>query len=71
LLVIADDPDAASVAISKAREEITLVFNGRLAPIVKTRGEINARPRTRLLSSILEGYVHVSGKDLKEIVERG
>lgn len=70
LIVITDDLDAASGALSKAREEITLVFNGRLAPILKTRREIKARPMTRLLTSILEGYIQVSGKDLKEIAER-
>lgn len=70
LLVISDDLDAASTHISKAREEVTRVFNGRLSPLIMTRSEIRARARSRLLASILESYIHVAGKDLKEIVER-
>ncbi|HEV8386543.1 MAG TPA: nucleotidyltransferase domain-containing protein [Nitrososphaera sp.] len=70
LLVISDDLDVASTPISKAREEVTRVFNGRLSPLIMTRSEIRARARSMLLASILESYIHVAGKDLKEIVER-
>jgi predicted nucleotidyltransferase len=69
LLVISDDLDAASPPISKAREEVTRVFNGRLSPLIMNRSEIRARARRLLLASILESYIHVAGKDLKEIVE--
>ena len=70
LLVISDNFDAASTAMSKAREEVSRVFNGRLSPIVMTRSEIRSRARSMLLASILESYIHVAGRDIKDLVER-
>ena len=70
LLVVSDNFDAANTAISKAREEVTRVFNGRLSPLVMTRSEIRSRARSKLLASIVESYIHVAGRDLKSLIER-
>jgi predicted nucleotidyltransferase len=70
LLVISDDFDAAIIVISKAREEATRVFNGRLAPLIMTKSESRTRTKSILLASILESYIQIAGKDLKELVEK-
>lgn len=70
LLVISDNFDAASTAISNAREEVTRVFNGRLSPLVMTRREIRSRAKSTLRASILESYIHVVGRNVKDLVDR-
>lgn len=70
LLVITDNFDSSSTAISRAREEVTHVFNGRLSPLVMTRSQIRSRAKTMLVASILENYIPVAGRDIKDLVER-
>jgi predicted nucleotidyltransferase len=69
LLVISDNFDASSTAISRAREEVTRVFNGRLSPLVMTRSGIRSRAKSALVASILENYMHVAGRDIKDQID--
>lgn len=68
LLVISNDFEAASSIVSKAGEEISLVFNSRLSPIIMNEKELTSKKNDRLINSILNGYVVVVGRDLKEMI---
>jgi predicted nucleotidyltransferase len=70
LLVICKSPEAALDIISKANEEVGSVFNGRLSPLIMTSNEFNSRTRRAFVKSIMESYIHVAGRDLREIAER-
>lgn len=69
LLVITDDFEAASVVVSRASEEVAAVFNGRLSPLILSQRDLKAKARTEFIESVLEDYVHVAGKDLKELIK--
>ncbi|HEV8387919.1 MAG TPA: nucleotidyltransferase domain-containing protein [Nitrososphaera sp.] len=68
LLVISNDFEAASMLTSKAREEISSVFNSRLSPLIMSERELIAKKNGRLVRSILSSYIAVAGKDLAEII---
>jgi predicted nucleotidyltransferase len=70
LLVVSDDHEAASSAVAKAMEEIALVFNGRLSPLIMNERELKSKGNSRLASSILDNYILVAGRDPREMVER-
>jgi len=70
LLVISNDFEAASSIASKVRQEISLVFNSLLSPLIMNERELISKKNDRLISSILEGYTVVAGTDPKEIIEK-
>lgn len=67
LLVISNDFDAANMQIAKAQEEVSLIFNGRLSPLVLSEQEFMAKRNSQLVRSILSGYMQIVGKDLSEM----
>ena len=70
LLVISNDFEAASGFTSKAREEISSVFNSRLSPLIMSERELVAKKNDRLLRSILSSYIVIAGKDLTKMIEK-
>ena len=70
LLVISNDFEAASGFTSKAREEISSVFNSRLSPLIMSERELIAKKNDRLLRSILSSYIVIAGKDLTKMIEK-
>ena len=70
LLVISNDFDAAGGFTSKAREEISSVFNSRLSPLIMSERELVAKKNDRLLRSILSSYIVIAGKDLTKMIEK-
>jgi predicted nucleotidyltransferase/DNA-binding MarR family transcriptional regulator len=68
LLIISNDFDAASTLASKAKEDVALIFNGRLSPIIMTEGEMKAKKDSSLVRSIAASYILVAGKDLKDVI---
>jgi predicted nucleotidyltransferase len=70
LLVICKSPDAALDLVSKANEEVSSVFNGRLSPLVMSMKEFKSKEKGLLVKSILESYIHVAGRNLRTIAGR-
>jgi predicted nucleotidyltransferase len=70
LLLISNDFEGASGFTSKAREEISSVFNSRLSPLIMSESELMAKKNDRLVRSILSRYIVIAGKDLMEIIEK-
>lgn len=68
VLIISNDFEAAGEFVSKAREEISFVFNSRLSPLMMSERELLAKKNDRLVSSILHDYITIKGKDLKEVI---
>ena len=68
VLVISNDFEAASWFTSKAREEISSIFNSRLSPLIMSERELLAKKNGRLVSSILHNYLPIKGRDLKEVI---
>jgi predicted nucleotidyltransferase len=71
LLIISNDFDAASALVSKAKEDVALIFNGRLSPIIMTEEELRAKKDDRLVRSISASYIPVAGKDIKDLTGNG
>jgi len=70
LLVISKDFDSATAIVSKAQEEVSLIFNSRLSPMILSEKELRAKKRDRLVRSIISSHTTVAGEDLKELIER-
>ncbi|HKZ61932.1 MAG TPA: nucleotidyltransferase domain-containing protein [Nitrososphaera sp.] len=68
VLVISNDFEAASGFTSKAREDISSIFNSRLSPLIMSERELLAKKNDRLVSSILHNHIIIKGKDLKEVI---
>ncbi|MEO9295341.1 MAG: nucleotidyltransferase domain-containing protein [Nitrososphaera sp.] len=68
LLVVSDDFEGATTLVSRARDSVARVFNGRLSPLVMSRKELVTKKDGPLLRSIRENYIHVAGKDLSEVI---
>lgn len=72
LLLISSDFDAASALAVKAKEEVALIFNGRLSPIIMTEEELVSKKDDVFVRSIAASYIPVAGKDLKDMIgDRG
>jgi len=70
LLVISDNFDYANTLVSKAQEEVSLIFHSNLSPIILSEKEFIAKKNTKLVRSILDSYIMVAGKDLRKVIER-
>ena len=69
VLLVSNDFDAASAAVAKAMEEVSSTFHNRLSPLILSEKELKAKKNDRLVRSILENYIPITGKDLKELVK--
>lgn len=69
VLIVSNDFDAASLAASKAQEEVSSVFHSRLSPLILSEKELRAKKADHLVRSILQKYVTIAGKDLREMIE--
>lgn len=69
VLIVSNDFDAASAAIAKAAEEVSLIFHNHLSPLIMSEKELKAKKDGHLVRSILEKYLTITGRDLKELVE--
>ena len=68
LLVVSNDFDAASRLAAKAKEQVSLVFNGRLSPLIMAERDLKAKKEDRLVRAILAGYITVAGRDITEVI---
>ena len=64
LLVISDDFDRASAAISKTQERVAAVFNKQLSPPIFSEQELYSKRKGKLVSAIVWNHVHIAGKEL-------
>jgi len=69
LLVIAGDKELANERVARANDKTLSRFGLALSPLVQDENRFARRRREELESSILDSYILVSGKDLKEIVK--
>jgi len=70
LLVISDNFDIATALISEAQIEMSPIFNTSLSPLIFSKKKFITKKNENLIRSILDGYVMVSGKDLKEAIKK-
>lgn len=70
VLIVSNDFDAASLAVSKAQEEVSSIFHSRLSPLILSENELRTKKADHLVRSILQKYVTIAGKDLREMIER-
>jgi predicted nucleotidyltransferase len=68
LLVISNDFDFATGLVSKAQEEVSLLFHSNLSPLILSEKEFRAKKNDRFVRSILDSYIMVAGKDLRIVV---
>jgi len=69
LLVISNDFEMASVVLARTRDEISQIFGNRLSPIVFTETELREKKNGNLVKSILNSYIIIHGKDIRELVQ--
>jgi predicted nucleotidyltransferase len=69
VLVVSNDFDSASEAVARVLEEVSLIFHNRLSPLILSEEELRTKKDGRLVRSILEKYIVVAGRDLKELVD--
>jgi len=67
LLVIANDFEVASATLARTRDEVSQTFGNRLSPIIFTEMELREKKGGRLIRSILNSYIMIQGKDLREL----
>ena len=68
IFVISDDFDAAIDLVIRAQDKVLTRFNGFLSPLVMGRKELRAKKDGDLVRSILANHIHISGKELSELV---
>lgn len=68
LLVVSDNLDAATSFVAKAQEQVSRVFSGRISPLIMSKRELLKKKNDQLIQSILDNYITVLGKDLKELI---
>ncbi len=64
VLMVSDDPENASYAISKAQEEVVAVFNKQLSPLIFREREVHSKKKSDLVNSITSDHILVLGKEL-------
>ena len=67
LLVITKDKDIAIECAANATDAILPKFGIALSPLVMKKEHVTARQNKKFIASVLESYIHVYGKDLKEM----
>lgn len=70
LLVISDHFDFATSLVSKAQEEVSLIFHSNVSPIILSEKEFRTKKNDRLVRSIIASYIMVAGKDLKKVLRK-
>lgn len=68
LLVISDDFDYATEAVSDASEEIALVFHSRISSIIFTKKEVVSKKKGDLVRSILSQHILITGLGLEKLL---
>ncbi|MGH9876643.1 MAG: nucleotidyltransferase domain-containing protein [Nitrososphaerales archaeon] len=68
LLVVTEDKDIANECVARASTVTLSTFGTALSPFIMDKQEFVRRRNEKLVKSILESYLIVYGKDLREIV---
>ncbi len=68
LLVLTEDKDIANECVAKASTATLSAFGTALSPFIMDKREFVRKRSEKLVKSILESYLLVYGKDLREIV---
>jgi len=68
LLVISDNFDFDTALISRAQEEVSLIFHSNLSPLIFGEKEFRAKKNDKLVRSIIANYIMVTGKDLRKVL---
>ena len=66
-LVISNDFDHATEAISNASEHIALCFHTRVSPIIFTKKKFLSKKKGDLIHSILSNHIHIAGLELEKL----
>jgi predicted nucleotidyltransferase len=67
LLVVSKDKDIANECIAKANTATLSTFATALSPLIMDKQELARRRNEKLVKSILQSYIIIYGKDLREI----
>jgi len=68
LLVVTEDKDIANECVARASTATLSTFGTALSPFIMDKQEFARRRNEKLVKSILDSYLIVYGKDLREIV---
>lgn len=71
LLIIAEDKELASECSAKASDATISKFGLALSPLIMSQRRFIREHGRDLGKSIMESHTHVTGRDLKELVESG
>lgn len=67
LLIIAEDRDTANECAAEASNATVLKFGTALSPLIMDKQKFIRKRNEKLVKSILESYMFVYGKDLREM----
>ena len=68
LLVVSNNLNVASGLAAKAKEQVSLIFNNRLSPLIMSEKELRAKKEERLMRSIVSSHIAVAGREIMEVI---
>jgi len=71
LLIIAEDKEIASECVAEASTRTQSKFGTALSPLIMNKRQFVRKHNQKLVKSILESYIIVYGKDLREVMDLG
>lgn len=69
LLIISNDHDKAIEIVSKAIQEVFLVFHTKVSHIIFSEKKLRSKRNSDLVRTIIENHILISGKELKDIIK--
>lgn len=69
LLVVSDDFDHATLAISTAAEETIPKFYSKISPLIFSKKDLLSKRNGALIHSILENHIMITGAKLKDMMK--
>ncbi len=70
LLVISDHFDIATDLVSEAQQEVYPIFHSSVSPLIFSKKKFLAKKKERLVRSILDSYIMITGRDLQEVIRK-
>lgn len=69
VLIISNDLEHASMAISNAGEEIFMKFHSKVSPIIFSETKFKSKKKSDLIRSILDSHIMIYGKKFESILK--
>jgi predicted nucleotidyltransferase len=70
LLVISDHFDIATGLVSEAQQAVSPIFHSTVSPLIFSKKKFLANKNERLVRSILDSYIMITGRDLQEVTRK-